>query len=77
MGKFHFRKLRDDLKKISKRLENIRIGNVVIAEANCCLETDLCDTFDRKTKCIDDKNFEGIDKLISFNQKNLQLLFHE
>ena len=48
---------------------------MVIAEANCCLETDLCDTFDRKTKCIDDKNFEGIDRLISLNQKSL--LFHE
>ena len=47
--------LRDTLKKLSQNLKETEMIEVVIAEADCCIETDLCDTTDRTTKCISDQ----------------------
>ena len=52
--------VRENLKNLSRTLKETSIAEVVIAEADCCIETDLCDTLDRKTKCINDEISEGM-----------------
>ena len=44
-----------NLRQLSHKLNETGMENVVLAEADCCIETDLCDTLDRKTKCVDEK----------------------
>ena len=70
--------MRENLKNLSRTLKETGIAEVVIAEADCCIETDLCDTLDRKTKCINDEISEGI-WLMKFSQydtdMNLPLTF--
>ena len=51
----HCDKLRENLIALSQKLNDTGMKNVVIAEVDCCIEADLCDTFDRKTKCVDEK----------------------
>ena len=52
--------VRQNLKNLSRTLKETGIAEVIIAEADCCIENDLCDTLDRKTKCINDELSRGI-----------------
>ena len=45
--------LRLDWQKLSRNLKDQGMGDVVVSQVNCCIEHDLCDTFDRQTKCLD------------------------
>ena len=66
--------VRENLKNLSRTLKETSIAEVVIAEADCCIETDLCDTLDRKTKCINDEISEGMWSM-KFSQYVIHLNF--
>ena len=44
--------LREDWNKLLEKLNEMNIGDIVIGEADCCQESDLCSSSDRKTSCI-------------------------
>lgn len=46
-------------KELPQSLKDGGMEDVVVAHADCCIETDLCDTSDRRTKCINDKTMTG------------------
>ena len=41
-----------DWNKLPKKLKDANLVDVIVGEANCCTETDLCASADKKTKCI-------------------------
>ena len=44
--------LRLDWQKLSGTLKDHGMEDVVVSQVDCCIESDLCDTIDRQTKCF-------------------------
>ena len=51
--------LRQTWQQLSQNLRDDGFEDVVVSQVDCCVETELCDTFDRRTKCVGDKNIQG------------------
>ena len=70
--------LRLDWQKLSRNLKDQGIGDVVVSQVNCCIEYDLCDTFDRQTKCLDTiKNRGNVERYpfhYEINSQNLNFI---
>ena len=47
------RELRLNWPTLSKNLKNRGMKDVVVSQVDCCIESDLCDTIDRRTKCLE------------------------
>ena len=53
--------LRRNWEELALNLKDSGIENLIVSQANCCIETDLCDTLDLRTKCLNDDIMRGID----------------
>ena len=38
---------------LSQNLKERGMKDVVVSQVDCCIESDLCDTIDRRTKCFE------------------------
>ena len=47
--------------QLSQNLRDDGFDDVAVSQVDCCIETELCDTLDRRTKCIGDKSIQGKD----------------
>lgn len=51
--------LRQTWQQLSQNLRDDGFEDVVVSQVDCCIETELCDTSDRRTKCVGDKKLQG------------------
>ena len=48
-----------DWSQLSERLKDSGMEDVVISQVDCCIESDLCDTTDRNTTCVEKPQNRG------------------
>ena len=48
-----------DWSKLSKSLKDRGMEDVVVSQVDCCIESDLCDTTDRRTTCVEKTENRG------------------
>ena len=51
--------MRSDLTKLQNKLKEAGLTDIVVGEADCCSEFDLCASYDRKTKCFKEEIVQG------------------
>ena len=51
--------------------------DVVVSQVDCCIESDLCDTIDRDTKCLETIESRGnVEQYLFHYEMTSELLFH-